>query len=804
MNYKYIKKFEDLRITDIPLVGGKNASLGQMIAELSDKGVVIPTGFAVTAQAYWYYLEYNNLLDRMKEIMAQLTDIQDIATLKSVGHQIRTLIEQATMPDDLAREIVQAYHELSQHYKQENCDVAIRSSATAEDLPTASFAGQQETFLNVRGDEQVLENCKKSIASLFTNRAIVYRIEKGFDHFKIALSVGVQKMVRSDLSCSGVVFTLDTESGFKDVIMIESSWGLGESIVKGLVVPDEFLVHKPTLKKGFSPILKKKLGDKSIKIVYAENSEELIRTVPVTQEDQKKLSLNDEEVLTLAQASLAIEEHYSELRNAWAPMDIEWAKDGLDNKIYIIQSRPETVHSVKPYKQFMTTYTIKDGDPQQLEQRTILKGQSIGQQIVSGTARVIESVDRIDEVQKGDILVTDMTDPDWVPVMKRVAGIVTNRGGRTCHAAIVSRELGVPAIVGTRNATTVIKNGQEITIDCSRSKVAFIYDGRIPFETVTVELGTLPTLPVDIMVNLADPDSAFTVSFLPVDGVGLARVEFIISNTIKIHPMALVHPERIEDANIRQVIDEITFGYTDKKDFFVERLAQGIGTIAAAFYPKPVIVRLSDFKSNEYRNLIGGTYFEPIEENPMLGFRGAFRYYHEHYQEAFALECAAFKRARDYMGLTNIKVMVPFVRTLDEAQRVIQEMERHGLQRNNNGLTIIMMCEVPSNVLLIDEFSQLFDGFSIGSNDLTQLTLGVDRDSELLAGVFDERDPAVKKMLAMAVEGAKRNKRYSGICGQAPSDYPEIAQFLIDEGIDSLSLNSDSVLPFLMRYQSKP
>ncbi len=805
----FIKKFEELTINDVGLVGGKNASLGQMISQLESKGVIVPTGFAITSDAYWYYLEHNNLIDEMKNIMAQLKDPQDIATLQKVGKQMRSLIDSANMPDDLAAQIIDAYNQLSKKYDQPNCDVAVRSSATAEDLPTASFAGQQETFLNVRGPEQLIESCKKCIASLFTDRAIIYRIEQGFDHFKVALSVGVQKMIRSDLASSGVAFSLDTESGFKDVIMIESSYGLGESIVQGLVIPDEFLVHKQTLEQGFKPIIKKKLGDKKTKIVYIDASQnksdhdEMVEQVEVPQKEQQQFSLTDGDILTLAQLVLIIERHYSEREGRWFPVDVEWAKDGRDGKIYIIQARPETIHGARETNNVITTYVLQDGSPEKHKDALLVTGQSIGQQISTGIARVVKDASQISLIKKGDIIVTPMTDPDWVPAMKRSAGIITDRGGRTCHAAIVSRELGIPAIVGTQTATQKIKNGQEITLDCSRGNVGFIYDGIIPFKINEFALETIPEVPIDIMVNLADPDSAFSMSFLPTKGVGLARIEFLISNAIKIHPMALLHPEKITDETIKKEIDEITAPYANKPQFFVDRLAQGIAMIAAAFYPRTVIVRLSDLKTNEYRNLIGGIYFEPVEENPMIGFRGASRYYHERYKEAFALECAALKKVRDEMGLTNVKAMLPFVRTLNEARGVLNEMKINGLERGQNGLEVIVMCEIPSNVILVDEFSQLFDGFSIGSNDLTQLTLGVDRDSEILMDLFDERDPAVKKMFTMAIQGALRNNRYIGICGQAPSDYPEIAEFLMEQGIHSLSLNPDSVLPFLMRQGKK-
>ncbi len=792
---KFIKKFEELTIQDVPIVGGKNASLGQMIRELGQQGIKIPTGFAVTAEAYWHYIDSNNLRDAMQKVMGRLKNYQEIDVLQSVGKEIRTMMVDAVMPDDLEAEIKQAYHNLCKKYGQNTCDVAVRSSATAEDLPTASFAGQQETYLNVRGDEQLIEATKKCIASLFTDRAIVYRMEQGFDHFKVALSVGVQKMIRSDIASSGVAFSLDTETGFKDVVMIDSAYGLGESIVQGIVTPDEFLVYKPTLAEGFAPIVKKQLGDKKSKIVYSDHDAELVKTVPVPEKEQLQFSLTDEEILELARAVVIIENHYSALRNAWSPMDVEWAKDGVDGQLYIIQARPETVHASKKHSNVLKRYILK-----KTGQKALVTGLSIGKQIAYGVVRVIKSADQIDQVQKGDVIVTSMTDPDWVPAMKRAAAIVTERGGRTCHAAIVSRELGIPAIVGALGAMKKLKTGQEVTVEGSQSSTGFVYDGKIPFEVEEIELKTIPKLPIDLMVNIADPDSAFSTSELPVQGVGLARLEFIITNAIQVHPMALLQPDKITDKKIIEKIDQLTAAYPSKKDFFIDSLAQGIAMIGAAFHPRPVIVRLSDFKTNEYRNLIGGPFFEPEEENPMIGFRGASRYYNKLYKDAFALECAALKKVREVMGLKNVQVMVPFVRTIHEATEVIKIMKNHGLEQNKDGLSIIMMCEIPSNVILIDEFLKHFAGISIGSNDLTQLTLGVDRDSELLAEAFNEKDPAVYKMFSLAIAGAKRNKKYSGICGQAPSDYPEVADFLIKEGIQSISLNPDSVIPFLMRY----
>lgn len=796
---KYIRFFEDVRLEDVPSVGGKNASLGQMIADLGSQGISVPGGFAVTADGYWHFLEANKLVEPIKAALATLIDYHDGAMLQKVGAQIRGLMVAGTMPDDLRAEINAAYDELAKRYNQATLDVAVRSSATAEDLPNASFAGQQETYLNIRGHDALIDACKKCIASLFTDRAISYRIEKGFDHMKVALSIGVQKMVRSDLASAGVAFSLDTESGFKDVVMIDASYGLGESVVKGLVIPDEYVVHTPTLRKGYRSIINKQVGEKSTKMIYADGG--AVKTVSVSDAEKVRFALTDDEILELARMVTVIADHYTKLKGSWCPMDVEWAKDGNENKLYIVQARPETVHATQNHENSIVEYTIAENVKKTLPSLTLVTGQSIGNQVVTGTVRVIHDPRDINQMQKGDILVTDMTDPDWVPVMKCAAGIITNRGGRTCHAAIVSRELRVPAVIGTENGTTTLESGMVVTLDCSRGGMGYVYKGTVPFESKTIKLDTLPQIPVKLMVIMADPETAFQQQKLPVDGVGLARMEFIINNAIRVHPMALLHPERVTDEKVRVEIDEITRAYDDKAAFFVDQLAYGVGTIAAAFYPRPVLVRTSDFKTNEYRNLIGGSYFEPIEENPMIGFRGASRYYNERYKEAFALECAALKKVYYDMGLSNLQIMLPFVRTVNEAKNVCAEMASHGLERGKDGLKMIMMCEIPSNVMLIDEFSQYFDGFSIGSNDLTQLTLGVDRDSELLSTMFDERDPAVKKMMALAIEGAKRNKRSSGICGQAPSDHPEIAQFLLERGIDSISLNADTVISFLMRFK---
>lgn len=800
--YNYILFLKDVALSDIPLVGGKNASLGQMINALSSQGINVPHGFAITVDGYNRYINYNNIAPLIEDLINQITDIQDLKQLKNISAQIRTLIENGIIPSDLSQEIQRAYHELSQQYNEKNCDVAVRSSATAEDLPDASFAGQQDTYLHVQGFENVEIYYKKCIASLFTDRAIAYRKEQGFDQVDIALSVGVQKMVRSDLSCAGVAFSIDTESGFSDAIVINGSYGLGEAIVQGAVTPDEYIVHKPTLAQGYAPIIKKKLGNKTIKIIYdEEHRDNLVETVAVCQEDQYRYCLNNEEILELAHMVMLIEEHYTQLykkRNRHCTaMDIEWAKDGMDGKIYIVQARPETVHSNKN-ENILHLYSLQ-ANPQSLSELVLAKGISVGQKITHGKARIINTVEDITCINSDDIIITEMTNPDWVPAMKQAAGIITNQGGRTCHAAIVSRELGIPAIVGTQNATQKIVAGQEITLDCSNGTIGTVYKGAIPFNTTTLYLDSLPTPPVPVMVNIADPESAFKISFLPTSGIGLVRLEFIITNALKIHPMACIHSERIENKEIKAEFDKLTAAYDNASEFFVEQLACSVGMMAAAFYPRPIIVRFSDFKSNEYYDLMGGSYFEPIEENPMIGFRGASRYYHERYKDAFALECQAMKIVREKMGLTNVKLMIPFVRTLKEAESVITEMSNNGLERGVNGLEVIMMCELPSNVMLIKEFSNYFDGFSIGSNDLTQTTLGIDRDSALISSIFDERDPAVKKMLVKAIKGANKMNTYIGICGQAPSDFPDLAEFLISIGINSISLTPDTVIPFLMR-----
>ncbi|MDY6893188.1 MAG: phosphoenolpyruvate synthase [Chloroflexota bacterium] len=788
---KYIRWFEEIKIEDIHVVGGKNASLGEMYRELTNKGVKIPNGFAITAEAYRYILRSAGILGQLKDTMADL-DKSDVANLAKRGRKARHLILSSGIPDDLWGEITTAYDRLCEEYGPDT-DVAVRSSATAEDLPTASFAGQQETYLNIRGHHALKEACAKCFASLFTDRAISYRIDNNFDHFRVALSIGVMKMVRSDLATSGVMFTLDTETGFRDVVFITGSYGLGENIVQGAVNPDEYYVFKPTFRKGYRAIIRKNLGNKSIKMIYGlGDSKMLTRNVEVPEADRRRFCITDDEVLTLAGYAIMIEEYYSKKAGETRPMDIEWAKDGVTGDLFIVQARPETVQSQKARDVLETCHLDEKG-------RILAIGKSVGEKIATGKARVIPDVAHLSSFNPGEILVSDTTTPDWEPVMKTAAAIVTNRGGRTCHAAIVSRELGIPAVVGTQDATEKIHTGQEVTVSCAEGDQGIVYEGICPFHVDQISIEALQRPRTQIMMNLGNPDEAFSLSMIPNDGVGLARMEFIINSYIRIHPMALVHPEKVTDPAVQSKINELTFGYASKEDYFVEKLAHGVGTIAAAFYPKPVIVRLSDFKTNEYASLIGGHYFEPQEENPMIGFRGASRYHHERYSEAFSLECRAMKSIRDEMGLTNLIIMVPFCRRVKEGEEVLSEMAKNGLKRGENGLEVYVMCEIPNNVIMIDEFSKLFDGFSIGSNDLTQLILGVDRDSALVAHDFDERDPGVMKMIAMAIQGAKRNQRHSGICGQAPSDYPEFAEFLVKEGIESISLNPDSVMKITLK-----
>jgi pyruvate,water dikinase len=780
----YARFFSQIGIADVPLVGGKNASLGEMYCELTAKGVLVPNGFAVTAQAYRHSLDAANAWPALKESLEGL-NAEDVDDLARRAARARDIVYGAGLPPEVAADIRAALVKLTAEYGDE-LTVAVRSSATAEDLPSASFAGQHDTYLNVRGETAVLDAVRHCFASLFTDRAIRYRIDNGFDHFKVFNSVTVMKMVRSDLAASGVIFTIDTETGFEDVVFITGSYGLGENVVQGAVDPDEFYVFKPTYALGKRGVLKRSLGPKKIKMIFSNHGRATTRNIPTDRKERDKYCISDEEVLTLAGHAIIIEKHYSAKAGEHRPMDIEWAKDGVDGRLYIVQARPETVASRRDHNS-IEEYKVKSHGPVKVE------GRAVGTKIAFGKARVIDHTSELSSFVAGEILVADTTSPDWGTVMKAAAGIVTNRGGRTCHAAIVARELGIPAIVGTDSATHVIRTGDLIAVSCAEGDVGRVYEGAIDFDVVKTDLTNLPRPATHIMMNVGNPDVAFGVAALPNDGVGLARMEFIIAESIKAHPMALVHPERL-GAKEREEISRLTAQYASPKDFFVQRLSEGVATIAAAFYPKPVVVRMSDFKSNEYASLLGGRVFEGNEENPMIGFRGASRYAHPNYREGFALECAAMKRVRDDLGLTNVKLMIPFCRRIDEAQRVIALMREFGLERGKDGLEIYVMCEIPNNVMLIDEFSKHFDGFSIGSNDLTQLTLGVDRDSEIVAFDFDERDAGVKKMIQMAVEGAQRNGRHCGICGQAPSDYPEMAEFLVRLGIDSISLNPDTIL----------
>ncbi len=807
-NEEFVLWFEEVGIVDVPLVGGKNASLGEMIQQLTSKGVNVPTGFATTAYAYRYFVEKAGLQDKLRKIFADL-DVEDLPNLQARGKQARALVLNTPFPKELELAISQAYFKLCERYgadpnlcdrldNPQECrefsyatDVAVRSSATAEDLPDASFAGQQETYLNVHGVKDVLDSCHKCFASIFTDRAISYRTVKGFDHFEVALSVGVQKMVRSDLASSGVMFSIDTETGFKDAAFVTAAYGLGENVVQGAVNPDEFFVFKPTLNQGFRPILNKRLGTKEIKMVYDLGGGKQVKNVPVPDSERQKYSITDDEALTLAKWACIIEDHYSAKRGQPSPMDIEWAKDGQTGELFIVQARPETVQSQKS-NSVLRDYKLKGTS------EVLISGRAVGEMIGQGQGRVILDVHQIGQFKAGEVLVTNKTDPDWEPIMKKASAIVTNQGGRTCHAAIIAREMGIPAIVGCGNATGLLKTGQDITVSCSEGEEGRVYSGLVPFDIVETQLDNLPKTRTKILMNIGNPEEAFKLASIPCNGVGLARLEFIIANHIKAHPLALMKFDELADESVKKEIAELTLGYENKADFFVDKVAQGVGTIAAAFYPNPVVVRMSDFKSNEYANLLGGADFEPKEENPMIGWRGASRYYDEKYRDAYGLECKALKRVRDDMGLTNVIPMIPFCRTPYEGRRVLTEMEKHGLKRGENGLQVYVMCEIPSNVILADQFSEIFDGFSIGSNDLTQLTLGLDRDSSLIAHIFDERNQAIKEMIAMVIEKAKRNNRKIGICGQAPSDYPEFARFLVELGIDSMSLNPDSLLKTLL------
>ncbi|HEY2811535.1 MAG TPA: phosphoenolpyruvate synthase [Rhabdochlamydiaceae bacterium] len=773
----YVRWFSSLSIKDVPIVGGKNASLGEMIRTLKKKKIAVPDGFATTADAYWEFLRFNAIDQKIADVLKKHR--KKSLTLQQTGSLIRGFFLKGHFPDAFVLAVRTAYRQLDKQYRQKDSDVAVRSSATAEDLPSASFAGQQETFLHIRGEKAVLQACVRCYASLFTDRAITYREAQGFDHLKVALSIGIQKMVRSDLGGSGVLFTLDTETGFRNVVVLNASWGLGENVVQGTVIPDEYVAFKPFLnKRGCCPILSKKRGEKEQKMIYVGNKTKNIKT-PL--KERRRFVLEDEEILTLAKWGVAIEKHYGK------PMDVEWAKDGKSKQIFIVQARPETVQSQRKGDHFLT-YSMKE------KGQILIKGLAIGDAIVSGRAQVIKNVSEIHRFEPGSILVTQMTAPDWVPIMQKACAIITDHGGRTSHAAIVSRELGIPAIVGTQTGTKILKDKQEITVSCAEGDEGFVYAGKVKYKAEEIHLENLPKPPVQIMLNIASPAAAFRWWRLPCKGIGLARMEFIINDIIQIHPMALVHFERVKEKKARAKIEQLTGGYKDKTDYFVDHLAEGIGKIAASRYPDPVIVRMSDFKTNEYANLIGGSVFEPKEENPMLGFRGASRYYNPRYKEGFALECRAIKKVREKMGFENVIVMIPFCRTLEEADRVLRVLAENGLKRKKKRLQIYVMAEIPSNVILAEDFAKRFDGFSIGSNDLTQLLLGIDRDSDELSSLFDERNAAVKEMIRALISAARRKKRKVGICGQAPSDYPEFAHFLVKAGIDSISLNPDSVV----------
>lgn len=781
----YLQWFEEVDNSDVGVVGGKNASLGEMLQQLKQEGIQVPDGFATTAEAYWKFIEANDIQEKLSSALEQLHD--GSKTLDQAGKAIRRLFTQSKFPREIDEAIRKAYRQLCDKTGKDEVDVAVRSSATAEDLPESSFAGQQETFLNVTGEEELLDACRKCYASLFTNRAISYREEKGFEHTKVALSIGVQRMVRSDKSGSGVMFTLDTDTGFPDIVVINAAWGLGENVVQGSVTPDEYRVFKPLLdQRDLRPIIGKERGKKEKKMVYAKDGSQSIKNVDTSHTERRAFVLTDDEILKLARWAVRIEQHYD------TPMDIEWAKDGETEELFIVQARPETVQSQKQKSQFKA-YTLKE------KGERIVSGLAIGQAVAAGKTCIIKHADEIDRFEKGSILVTGMTDPDWVPIMKQAAGIVTDHGGRTSHAAIVSRELGVPAIVGTENATEKLENDQEITISCIEGEKGYVYAGILDYDAEEIDVGNLPKTKTEIMMNIASPAAAFRWWRLPADGIGLARMEFIINNVIKIHPMALVHFDEVKDPDARKQIEDLTKNYDEKREYFIDNLSQGIATIAASQYPAPVIVRMSDFKTNEYANLIGGQQFEPDEENPMLGFRGASRYYSAQYHDGFALECLAIKRVREQIGLDNVRIMIPFCRTLDEADKILYVLDENGLKQGQRGLEIYVMIEIPSNVMLAKEFADRFDGFSIGTNDLTQLVLGVDRDSEELKALFDERNEAVKRTLHNLLQSAHAPdiQIKVGICGQAPSDYPEFAEFLVKEGINSISLNPDSVIEII-------
>ncbi len=788
---KYVKWLDEVGAEDVKLVGGKNASLGEMIREMKSEGVNVPYGFALTADSYWYLLDSNNLREKIADVLKDL-DTHDINDLKEKTKKARDLIFNAKLPEDLYGEIKKAYEDLSKYYNEEESDVAVRSSATAEDLPDASFAGQQDTYLNVKGIDNVIHYIKSCYASIFTDRATSYRHDKNFDHFNVGLSVCVQKMVRSDLASSGVMFSIDTESGFEKVVVINASYGLGENIVAGKVNPDEFMVFKPTFQKGYRAIIKKRLGSKLNKAVYDENGG--IKDVETTPQERESFSISDDDVLTLAKWAIAIENHYSKKNNRYTPMDIEWAKDGKTSQLFVLQARPETVQSRKSLT-VLETYRLKE------KGKVLVEGIAVGNKISSGVVHVIDTPEEMDRFKEGEILVTDMTDPDWEPIMKKAAGIITNRGGRTCHAAIISRELGVPAIVGAGDATEKLHASQEVTISCAEGEIGYVYEGKLDYEVDVVDLSKIEKPKTQIKMNLGNPAIALSTAGIPNDGIGLARMEFIISSFIQVHPLALIHFDELEDERAKRIIEELTKGYPDKPQYFIDKLAEGVAMLAASVYPNQILVRMSDFKTNEYANLIGGAEFEPEEENPMIGFRGASRYYSDEYREGFALECKAMKKVREEFGLTNVALMIPFCRTPEEGKRVIEEMRKNGLVQGENGLEIYVMAEIPSNVICADEFAEIFDGFSIGSNDLTQLTLGIDRDSGLVAHLFDERHIAVKRMISMLIKTAHKHGKPVGICGQGPSDFPDFAEFLVREGIDSMSLNPDSVMATILNIK---
>lgn len=802
---RFIRDLSDLTLADLPDVGGKNASLGEMLKNLTQQNINVPKGYAVTVSAFNAFIEENKLEPKINALLKNL-DLHDIINLRKTGSEIRKIISNGRFPARLEKDILEAYYSLSETYEQDATDVAVRSSATAEDLPDASFAGQQATFLNIRGGEMLLTAIRNCFASLYTDRAISYRSSRGFDHFKVKLSVCIQKMVRSDIGSSGVAFSLDTESGFKDIILINGAYGLGELVVGGEISPDEFLVFKPTLDKGFKAIIEKKLGSKTHKLVYGNKPFETVKKVPVDAEKTHTFCLTDDQIILLSKWVQKIEKHYTQLRGSWCPMDIEWAIDGLTNELFIVQARPETIHSQLEGEDTIKEYTIEDSD--KLIENLVLEGVAVGDKIGTGAVRKILTLDGRDgstdetEFKEGEVLVTEMTDPDWEPLMKKAAAIITEKGGRTCHAAIVAREIGVPAIVGTPTATSVLNNGQEVTVSCAEGNIGKVYDRKISYQLKETPFKAFPRTKTPVLLNIGSPELAFHYRKIPNQGVGLARQEFIVNNHIKVHPLALLEHQNLNDVELSKTIEKLILGYPSEKDFFIDKLAQGIAKIAAAFYPNKVITRLSDFKSNEYFNLLGGKYFEPDEENPMIGWRGAARYYSETFKEAFALECKALVKVRKEFGLTNTTIMIPFCRTPEELKKVLDIMKDNGLVRGEKGLEIYLMAEIPSNIILADQFASMIDGFSIGSNDLTQLTLGLDRDSSLVAHLYDERNTAVKEMIKLLINTAKKHNVKVGICGQGPSDFPDFTAFLVEQGIDTISVTPDSVLKTLKTINS--